>query len=87
MLTDEQWAILEPLFNEERNGAGRPQIHSDREVLNACFGFCALAQPGKICLIDFPLHPLAIDDSVSGLRMDDYGKCWRHWPGILKIRA
>lgn len=34
MLTDEQWAILEPLFQEDRVGAGRPQIHSDREVLN-----------------------------------------------------
>lgn len=35
MLTDEQWAILEPFFKEERIGAGRPQVHSDREVLNA----------------------------------------------------
>lgn len=34
MLTDEQWAILEPLFQEERTGAGRPQVHTDREVLN-----------------------------------------------------
>lgn len=29
MLTDEQRAILEP-----RTGAGRPQIHTAREVLN-----------------------------------------------------
>lgn len=34
MLTDEQWAVLEPLFQEERSGAGRPQVHPDREVLN-----------------------------------------------------
>ena len=34
MLTDEQRAILEPLFQEERTGAGRPQVHTDREVLN-----------------------------------------------------
>ncbi len=87
MLTDEQWAILEPLFNEEQNDAGRPQIHSDREVLMAFSGFYALAQPGEICLTDFPLHPLAIDDSASGLRMDDYARRWKPWPDILKIRA
>lgn len=34
MLTDDQWSVLEPLFQKERTGAGRPQIHSDREVLN-----------------------------------------------------
>lgn len=34
MLTDEQWEVLEPLFQEERSGAGRPQVHPDREVLN-----------------------------------------------------
>ena len=34
MLTDEQWAILEPLFKEDRTGPGRPLLHSDREVLN-----------------------------------------------------
>ena len=34
MLTDEQWTILEPLFNEARTGPGRPLLHSDREVLN-----------------------------------------------------
>lgn len=33
MLTDDQWSVLEPLFQKERTGAGRPQIHSDREVL------------------------------------------------------
>ena len=36
MLTDDQWSVLEPLFQKERTGAGRPQIHSDREVLRAC---------------------------------------------------
>ena len=34
MLTNEQWAILEPLFKEDRAGPGRPLLHSDREVLN-----------------------------------------------------
>ncbi len=34
MLTDEQCAILEPFFQEECTSAGRPQIHTDREVLN-----------------------------------------------------
>ena len=34
MLTDEQRAVLEPLFQGERSGAGRPQVHPDREVLN-----------------------------------------------------
>lgn len=34
MLTDDQWSVLEPFFQEEKVGAGRPQIHSDREVLN-----------------------------------------------------
>lgn len=33
-LTDEQWAVLEPLFQEERTGAGRPQVHSNRAVLD-----------------------------------------------------
>lgn len=34
MLTDDQWSVLEPLFQKERTGAGCPQLHSDREVLN-----------------------------------------------------
>ena len=34
MLTDDQWSVLEPPFQKERTGAGRPQIHSYREVLN-----------------------------------------------------
>lgn len=34
LLTDDQWPVLEPLFHEERTGSGRPQLHSDREVLN-----------------------------------------------------
>ena len=34
MLTDEQWAILEPLFQEHRSGPGRPLLHAAREVLN-----------------------------------------------------
>ena len=33
-LTDEQWSVLEPLFQEERTGAGRPQVHSNRAVLD-----------------------------------------------------
>lgn len=34
MLTDDQWAVLESFFEEEKTGAGRPRTHSDREVLN-----------------------------------------------------
>ena len=34
MLTDGQWAVPEPLFQEERTGAGRSQVHTEREVLN-----------------------------------------------------
>lgn len=36
-LTDEQWAILEPLIPtpvRRADGRGRPQLHSDRAVLN-----------------------------------------------------
>ena len=34
MLTDDQWAVLEQFFPETKAGVGRPQIHSDRDVLN-----------------------------------------------------
>ena len=36
-LTDEQWAILVPLIpatQPRSDGRGRPQVHSDRAVLN-----------------------------------------------------
>ncbi|MDR2504431.1 MAG: transposase, partial [Deltaproteobacteria bacterium] len=34
-LTDEQWAILEPLLVGEPSSArGRPSIHDDRSVMN-----------------------------------------------------
>ena len=64
-LTDEQWAVLEPLFQEERTGAGRPQVHSNRAVL-AFFGSCAQVLPGVIYRKDFLHHPLVTADSANG---------------------
>lgn len=46
MLTDEQWTIPEPLFQEERTGVGHPSSYY-HEVPNGIFWGCA------ICPTDF----------------------------------
>ena len=50
-LTDEQWAVVEPLIGEmprRADGRGRPW-RSSREVLNGILGFCARAPNGPTC--------------------------------------
>ena len=66
MLTDEQWAILEPLFKEDRTGPGRPLLHSDREVLNGVLWVLRAGAAWGICLTDFLRLPRVSVDSVNG---------------------
>jgi transposase len=51
-LTDQQWTIIEPLFEEKRrpDGRGRPWRDA-RTVLNGCCGSCAPARRGMTCRI------------------------------------
>jgi hypothetical protein len=67
-LTDEQWAVLEPLIPatvRRADSRGRPQLHSDRTVLNGilwvlhrrCLGRSARSVPVRMHLLQ-TLYPL-----------------------------
>ena len=66
MLTDGQWAVPEPLFQEERTGAGRSQVHTEREVLNGILWGVHTGAAWTDCPKDFHRHPPATEDSASG---------------------
>jgi transposase len=36
-LTDQEWALIEPVLNENKLKKGRPAKHSPKEILNAIF--------------------------------------------------
>ena len=52
-LTDEQWAILEPLF-PERSGPGRPRELDLREVVNAILYLTRTGCQWRLLPKDFP---------------------------------
>ena len=56
-LTDAQWAILEPLIPEtprREGGRGRPQLHSDRAVMNGILWILRTGAAWSLC--DLPDH-------------------------------
>lgn len=68
-LTDEQWAVIEPLIPEKermpRVGRGRPW-RNPREVLDGVRGFCAQMRNGKTCRSGTRHTRRAIEGSNAG---------------------
>ena len=56
-ISNEQWAILEPLFTRltERK-SGRPRVHSVRELINALFYQVRTGCAWRLLPHDFPPH-------------------------------
>lgn len=69
MLKGGQWNVLEPLFKEERNGAGRPQIYPDIEVL--------------ICVLWVPRAGAAWADLPD--RFSSSSACYRGFSKWMKV--
>lgn len=53
-LTDKQWAILEPLFDELHRRGGRPCKHPRRKMLNAIFYITRTGCQWRLLPHDFP---------------------------------
>ena len=58
-LTDEEWQLLEPLFEEaEPYTTGRPRTHDLREIINAIFYLNKTGCPWRYLPKDFPSYKL-----------------------------
>ena len=82
-ITDQQWALLEPLFEEKRRADGRGRPWRDaRAVLNGVLWVLRTGAPWKICRPDIrPIKP-AIAGSSSGSGAASFGRCSKRSRGI-----
>ena len=64
-MTDEEWAILEPLIPDSRSG-GRPRFANMHEVMNSIFYVLREAFPGVSCPRSSHLGRRCITTFASG---------------------
>jgi len=89
-LIDEEWEILEPIFNElEPYTIGRPRKSDLREILNAIFYLNKTGCPWRYLPKDFPPYKLVnyYLNLASSLRHGVTTHSGRSWRGNLFTRC
>ena len=88
-LTDEQWAVVEPLLPKpvmRADGKGRPRV-DNRAILNGILGSCELALLGMICPNGIHHTKPAIGVSRNGSKQAHLRPFSKNWHRMSKNEA